>query len=104
MLGQSKRSILKDFFFRKNFTKVEIKKILFKSIIQNQNLDKKTRSMCIYQYSKIKRFESISKQNNNICLKTGRYKGVLKHTCMSRHFVKKLGTIGSLQNFKISSW
>lgn len=104
MINQGRRSILKDFIFRKNFTKKEIKKIILKSVLHNLHTNKKIRSFCLYKYSKIKRFESISKQNSNICIKTGRYKGLLKNTHMSRHFVKKLGTIGSLQNFKIASW
>ena len=104
MLSQKRRSVLKDYIIRKNFTKVEIKKILLKSILQNNSCNKKMRKIAIYRYSKIKVLESISRQNNNICIKTGRYKGVLKNTNLGRHFVKKIGLTGELQNFKIASW
>ena len=103
-MRQQKRSIKKDMLKRKYFTKIEIRKVLLKSIIQNKHLKPLTRSLAIYKYSRMKLVASISKQNNNICLKTGRYKGVVKLTNLSRHYVKKLGITGDLQNFKIASW
>jgi ribosomal protein S14 len=89
---------------KKKFTKIEIKKIILKSIIQNKNVKpnirlKATRKICKFSYKSF-----ISKQNNNICLKTGRIKGVYNMFNTSRHFIKKIGVIGNLQNVKIASW
>ena len=46
---------------------------------------------------------NISKQNNNICLKTGRIKGVYNMFNLSRHYIKNIGSLGNLQNIKIAS-
>jgi len=96
--------IKKDIIKRKKFTKIEIKKIILKSIIQNKNVKplirmKAVRKICKFSYS-----SSISKQNNNICLKTGRIKGVYNMFNTSRHFIKKIGVLGNLQNIKIAAW
>ena len=97
-------NINKDIIKRKCYLKNEIKKIILKSIIQNMNVKPNIRAAAFKKNCKFKKISYISKQNNNICLKTGRFKGVLKLTNMSRHIMKKLGTTGSLQNIKIKSW
>jgi hypothetical protein len=96
-------NIRKDLLKRKKFTKKEIKKIILKSIIQNKNVKpitrmKATRINCNSSY-----LSFISKQNNNICLKTGRIKGVYNMFNTSRHFIKKISMLGNLQNMKIAS-
>ena len=97
------RNINKDLIKRKKFIKNEIKKIILKSIIQNMNLKPNIRALALKKLSFFKLISSISKQNNNICLKTGRIKGVLKLTELSRHQIKKQGALGCLQNIKIKS-
>lgn len=97
-------NINKDIVKRKFYLKNEIKKIILISIIQNLNLKPNLRSLALKKISKLKLISFISKQNNNLCLKSGRFKGVLKLTQLSRHEMKKLGLIGSLQNIKIASW
>ena len=89
---------------RKKFLKKEIKKIVLKSIIQNLNLKPKIRALAIKKNLHKNNNFYISRQKNNICLQTGRIKGVLNLTNFSRHHIKKLGTTGCLQNIKISSW
>jgi len=96
-------NIKKDILKRKKFTKIEIKKIIFKSIIQNKNVKPIIRSKAVRKYNKFSRQVSISKQNNNICLKTGRMKGVYNMFNISRHTIKKIGILGNLQNIQISS-
>lgn len=96
--------INKDFIKRKNFVKQEIKKMILKSIIQNKNLKPIIRSLAVYKLSRINLKSSISKQNNNICLLSGRIGGVYKNTNLSRHSMKKLSINGNLQNIKITSW
>jgi len=100
----NKLKINKDLYKRKQFIKFEIKKIILKSIIQNKNIKPIIRANAIYKLSKINNYFSISKQKNNICLKTGRIKGVLKITQTSRHYLKKLLINNNLQNIKINSW
>lgn len=97
-------NIKKDFLKRKSYTKYEIKKLVLKSIIQSQDIKPVIRANAWCQLSKFKLKTSISKQNNNICLKTGRIKGVYKITTLSRHFMKTLAVNGSLQNIKINNW
>ena len=98
------RNINKDIIKRKKYLNCEIKKIILKSIIQNNNIKPYIRALANKKNSEFQKISFISKQNNNICLKTGRFKGVLKMTQMSRHFIKKMGLMGSLQNIKIKSW
>lgn len=97
-------NINKDIIKRKFYLKNEIKKIILTSIIQNLNIKPYIRALAIKKINKFPKISYISKQNNNICLKTGRFKGVLKLTQISRHSIKKLGLVGSLQNIKIKAW
>lgn len=97
-------NIKKEFFKKKNYIKYEIKKLILKSIINNKNLKPIIRANATYKLSKIINKTSISKQKNNICLKTGRIGGVYKLTNYSRHYMKKLFDKNDLQNIKISNW
>jgi ribosomal protein S14 len=94
-------NIYKDLVKRKKYIKIEIKKLILKSIIQNKNVKPIIRASASYKLSRLSLFSSISKQNNNICLKTGRIKGVYNITNMSRHYMKQIGAENNLQNFKI---
>jgi len=97
-------NINKDKIKRKEYIKKEIKKLVLKSIIQNLNLKPIQRALALRRISQFKKNSFISRQNNNICVKTGRNKGVLRLTTLSRHYMKQLSLIGSLQNIKIKSW
>lgn len=97
-------NIEKDRLKRKKFTKIEIKKIILKSIIHNKNVKPIIRSKAIYKISKFSFLSFISKQNNNLCLKTGRIKGTYKMFNLSRHYIKKISMSGNLQNIKIATW
>lgn len=97
-------NIHRDKLKRKEYIRNEIKKIILKSIIQNLNISPIKRSLALKKLSYFKKISSISKQNNNICLKTGRNKGVLRITTLSRHYIKQLSLVGNLQNIKIKSW
>jgi len=97
-------NINRDLLKRNEYLKMEIKKIILKSIIQNMNVKPNVRSLANKKINGFKKISFISKQNNNICLKTGRFKGVLRITQISRHFLKKKSTVGSLQNIKIKAW
>lgn len=97
-------NINKEHIKRKNFLNKEIKKVILKSIIQNLNLKPSIRALASKKNSKLNLINSISKQNNNLCLKTGKFKGVLRVNNISRHELKKQSLTGSLQNIKIKSW
>lgn len=104
MIRNKLSNIYKDIIKRKIFLNKELKKIIIKSVIQNLNLKPNIRSLAWKKNSKMKLISSISKQNNNICLNSGRFKGVIKLTQLSRHEMKKIGIKGSLQNIKIKAW
>jgi len=83
--------------------KFEIKKIILKSILSNKNVKPIIRAYANYKLSLMLNKSSISKLNN-ICLKTGRHKGVYKMSNLSRHQMKKLFINNNLQNIQINNW
>jgi hypothetical protein len=97
-------NIKKEYIKKKKFLKNEIKTIILKSIINNQNIKPIIRANATYKISKFLYNSSISKQKNNICLKSGRIGGVYKLTNYSRHYMKKLFDKNNLQNIKIKNW
>ena len=88
----------------KKLKKIELKKIILKSIIQNKNIKPLTRSIALYKRSRLKKNYFISRQNNNICLYSGKIKSTFKQFKMSRHFIKKFCSNNSLQNNKQINW
>lgn len=96
-------NIKKEQIKKKKFLKTEIKKIILKSIINNQNINPIIRANASYKLSKFIQNSTISKQKNNICIKTGRIGGVYKMTNFSRHYIKKLFDKNDLQNLKIKN-
>lgn len=97
-------NILHDFYKKKIFLKNEIKKIILKNIIFNKNINPELRMFAKIKIQKINKNNYISKQNNNICIKTGKIKSVYNMTNFSRHYMKKLAISNNLQNIKISNW
>lgn len=97
------KNINKDFLKRNVNIKKELKKLVLRSIIQNLNIKPNIRALAIKKLAKISLNHSISKQNNNLCLLSGRYKGVLKLTQITRHEIKKKAIKGSLQNIKTAA-
>jgi len=100
----NKIKIYKNLYLKKKFIKNEIKKIILKSILQNKSIKPIIRANANYFLSKLKNRYNLSKQKNNICLKTGRIKGIFNNLNLSRHFSKKLLINNSLQNININSW
>ena len=94
-------NIKKNIIKKKKFLKNELKKTILKSIIQNKNLKPIIRANASYKLSRLKYIYSISKQNNNICLYSGKIKSVFNKFKMSRHFIKKFCSTNSLQNNKL---
>jgi len=100
----NKIKIYKNLFLKKKLIKNEIKKIILKSILQNKNIKPVIRANANYLISKIKNKYHLSKQKNNICIKTGRIKGTISNLNLSRHFSKKLLINNNLQNINIHAW
>lgn len=97
-------NIHKELIKSKKFVKKEIKSMILKSIIQNSNVAPLIRIKASRLNCKKPQTSCISKQKNNICIKTGRYKGVYKQYNLTRHYIKFLGSNNNLQNTKIASW
>ena len=94
-------NIKKNFIKKKIFFNNELKKMILKSIIQNKNIKPIIRSFSFYKLSKLKYINNISKQNNNICIYTGRIKGVFSYYKMSRHLIKKKCFENEIQSTKL---
>jgi len=97
-------NIKKNNIKKKKFLKKEMKFIILKSIIQNNNIKPLIRSNAFYKLSRLKYIYLKSKQNNNICLYSGKIKSVFNKFKMSRHFIKKFCSNNSLQNNKLINW
>lgn len=98
------KNINRDILKRKKFLNKEIKKLILKSIFQNLNLKPIIRAKSLKRICELSRNASISKQKNNMCLLTGRGRGVINLTNTSRHKIKEMSRIGGVQNLKIKSW
>lgn len=102
-MKRGKKNITHDLINRQYYIKYELKKILLKSIIRNQNVTPKIRSYAIFKLTNLTTKSRITRQIN-FCLIRGRSKGVWKFMQFSRHVINKLAISGNLQNTKISSW
>lgn len=91
-----KNNIKKIKYFKK-----EIKMTILKSIIQNNNIKPLIRSNAFYKMSRLKYIHLNSKQNNNLCLYSGKIKSTFNKFKMSRHFIKKFCSNNMLQNNKL---
>ncbi len=99
----NKIKIEQEYIKKKISIKYEIKKIILKNIIQNKNIQPITRAVANYKLHRLDSKINIPK-HKNVCLKTGRGKGVYKNTNLSRHYMKYLLKHNNLQNIKIHSW
>jgi len=97
-------NIKKNNIKKKKFLKKELKIIILKSIIQNNNIKPIIRSSAFYKLSRLKYTHSKSKQNNNLCLYSGKIKSTFNKFKMSRHFIKKFCSNNALQNNKLVNW
>lgn len=96
-------SIRKEMVKKKLYTKNEIKQLILKSIVRNFSVKPLIRVKASKLIQAKSKMHFISKQKNNICLKTGRIKGVYNHFNLARHYMKYLGINNNLQNIKIAS-
>jgi small subunit ribosomal protein S14 len=92
-----------DNFRRKLFLKNELKKIIIKSLIKNNNLPIIYRYFVLYNKSKLIRFGSITKQKNK-CVQTGRTWSTIKNVNYSRFLFRTESNKGNLPGFRRASW
>lgn len=98
------QKILKDIISRKYTIKKELKLLILKSILQNQNISKKKRTCAlIFLQCKNKKKWKITLQQNR-CLLTGKSKTTFKFSTFSRQMTKKMIDLGYLQNIKSSTY
>nr|YP_009512652.1 ribosomal protein S14 [Uronema marinum]AXJ93344.1 ribosomal protein S14 [Uronema marinum] len=98
MLKKNKQKILKNKLNTNILLKYELKNLILKSVIQNQNLNNKYRLFNLFLIKK--KF----KKNKKICLISGHNRSINNQLNMSRHNINYLSKLGLLQNFKIKSW
>lgn len=96
-MNAKKLKISRDEILRLIFLKKEIKRILLKSIIKNQQVRPLSRGFCTYKLQREKNFFSRQK---NICIITGKSGGVYSLTHTSRQMMNKLLQEGFLTNVK----
>jgi ribosomal protein S14 len=93
--------VAKDKKRRKSFETSESKRLLLKSLIVNQFLDKRVRNNCKNRLSKLPGYYT---QINNRCIYSGRARAIIKDFRVSRMFFKKLASFGYLRGVKKRSW
>lgn len=98
MLTYNKQNILKIKLIKIKILKNIILNLIKKSIFHNRTIDKKIR---LYAFITLKKTTTL--KNHNVCLFTGRKKGINSKLNMTRHQLNKLSKHIKLQNFKTNS-
>jgi ribosomal protein S14 len=101
-MGIKKNKIRRDKVKRKQYLKLEFKKIILQSVLQNFNANEICRLQVMKKLRFLKKKGQISKQNN-MCLITARYGGVYQSHDLSRHTMKKFAKFNMLHNISIKS-
>jgi ribosomal protein S14 len=82
------------------FLKKELKRMILKSILKNQQLSPKIRGFALYKLQTENVYYSRQK---NFCILTGKSGSVLKLTNTSRQMLNKLAQEGSVINVKTNN-
>lgn len=98
MLKKNKQKILKNKINSHITLKYEIKNLILKSIIHNNNLLAKYKLLGNFLITKK------IKKNKKICLISGHHRSTYNKLNLSRHNLNYISKLGLLQNFKINSW
>lgn len=99
-MDSKKLKISRDEILRLLFLKKEIKRILLKSIIHNQQTKPIYRGFCIYKLQQNKIFYTRQK---NFCIITGKSGGVFSISNTSRQVLNKLLQEGFVTNMKTNN-
>ncbi len=98
MIKKNQQKVLKTKIYNLILLKYEIKNIILKSIIHNQNINNKYKLYTIFlQKKKVK-------PNKKICLLSGNHRSSNTYLNLSKHNLNYLTKLGLLQNYKINSW
>ena len=97
------RGLTVELLLRKKFQKVELRKMLIKSITQNKNINLSKRLFFTKLLDKTTKYGTISKQHE-LCISTGRAKGIVSLLSLSRQSTKRFGLHNKLQNIRVASW
>lgn len=85
------------------YKNLELKRILYKSIIQDLSFPKQIRFSSSFELSKLSRNSSLVRIRNR-CVLTGRGKAILKKFRLSRISFRELASQGLLPGILKSSW
>ena len=96
-------SIQRDLKKRKSYLKNELKRVLYKSCIQNVALSKKLRYHLSTEFQKVSRNSSRVRIQNH-CISTGRNRAILRFCRLSRIKFRELASQGLLMGIYKSSW
>jgi ribosomal protein S14 len=99
-MDRKKIRLSRDEIRRIMFLKKELKRLLLKSILKNQQISPKIRGFALYKLQSENVFYSRQK---NFCVLTGKSGSVLKLTNTSRQMLNKLAQEGSLINIKTNN-
>lgn len=94
---------LKDFILRKNFLKIEKKRLFLKLLIKDNRFDNKIKELAILKLAKFKS-KFFKTKIKNRCIYTNRSRWIINKFRISRMKFKKMASIGLLQGVKKSSW
>lgn len=95
--------IQKDKYRRILHKKQEMKRLQYKSIIENRSLPAKIRGKYIKKLNKLPRDSSLVRIRNR-CILTGRARAVYKFCKLSRISLRELAAQGRLMGISKSSW
>lgn len=93
-------AVSRDEIRRLLFLKKEIKRILLKSIYKNQQIKPIYRGFCVY---KIQQDNIMTSRQKNICIITGKNRGIYSVTNTSRHALNKMLQEGFITNMKTNN-
>lgn len=99
-MDKKKSKLSRDEILRMIFLKKEIKKILLKSILKNQQIKPTVRGLCSY---KIQRDKVFFTRQKSICLVTGKSGSVYSLTNTSRQVLNKMLQEGFVTNVKTNN-
>ena len=97
------RNLTVEFLLREKYRKIEVKKKILKSIIQNKNNNINKRLFFVKLLHNTIKYGTIAKQHE-LCINTGRSGGIVKLLSLSRHSIKNYGLHNKLQNIRVASW
>ncbi len=85
------------------FSRQELQRIQYKSIIQNQSISLEKRLECVKKLNSLPRNGSLIRIRNR-CILTGRSRGVYRFCKLSRTSLRQLASQGELVGISKISW